>query len=272
MIRRLISTALACCLPLLITAGCAFDTTGLSAVAEDPVCGDGRVDDGEDCDEEELGGATCALLGYAGGELACAANCRFDETGCQGVPTCGNGALDPGEDCDGDLPGDESCESLGLGVGTLACNAACAWDLSDCEAPVCGDGQADGGETCDDGETDSCIGTCNAACDGPANVCGDGDVACGEECEEGDLQGADCTDFGYADPAGLACDGCSIDPSGCHSDCGDGVLDPGEVCEDGNTHDVTATDDFCGPLCTTTTWACAGGWPGYFPPTNTTVP
>ena len=137
---------------------------------------------------------------------------------------------------------------------------------------MCGDGQADGGETCDDGETDSCIGTCNAACDGPANVCGDGDVACGEECEEGDLQGADCTDFGYADPAGLACDGCSIDPSGCHSDCGDGVLDPGEVCEDGNTHDVTATDDFCGPLCTTTTWACAGGWPGYFPPTNTAVP
>lgn len=325
MTRRLFSVTLACSLLLISAAGCVFDTTGLSSVVDDPVCGDGQADLGEACDGADLDGRTCALLGYAGGTLACTADCQYDESGCtgegscgdgvrngganpeacdgadlggqtcqtqgfaggalacapncwfdvsgcHGPVTCGNGALDPGEDCDGDLLGDDTCESLGLGVGDLACNAACAYDLSGCEAPVCGDGQADGAEVCDDGETDSCAGTCNANCTGPANECGDGQVACGEACEEGHLQGANCTDFGYADPAGLACDGCDFDLSGCHSDCGDGVLDPGEVCEDGNTVAENGTTDFCGPLCTTTTWACAGGWPGYFPPTNTAEP
>ena len=183
MTRRLIFPAFACFL-LIPAAGCAFDTTGLSELHDGHYCGDGRVDDdtGEDCEGDDLQGRTCALLGYAGGTLACTADCRFDEagctgegfcgdgvrnggganedcdgddlggltcldrgfatgalacteacrfdeSGCTGVPTCGNGALDPGEDCDGDLPGDEDCESLGLGQGDLACNAACAYDI-----------------------------------------------------------------------------------------------------------------------------------------------
>ncbi len=247
---------------------CRFDESGCDGLP--PTCGNGEVNPGEDCDGLNLNQASCVTRGYDGGTLGCTVTCLFDESDCVGPPPCGNGQLDEGEDCDGADLGGGTCESLGLGAGDLACNAMCAYDLSGCFAPVCGDGSVDGDETCDDFETDECTGTCNADCSGPANLCGDGVVRCGEACEAGDLQGLDCTDFGYADPAGLACSGlCAPDTAGCHTDCGNGVLDPGEVCEDGNTNPITATDDFCGPLCTTQTWACAGAWPGYFPPSNT---
>ena len=249
------------------TADCRFDRSDCSGTG---VCGDGFLSAGEYCDGTELRGVTCESLGYAGGVLSCADDCTLDESACEDNSPCGDGLLDPGEDCDGANLGDETCESLGMGTGDLVCNEMCAYDLGGCSAPVCGDGGVDGDETCDDGENDECTGHCNADCTGPANVCGDGVVRCGEQCEAGDLQGLDCTYFGYAAPAGLACgDHCEPNPTGCHTDCGNGVLDAGEVCEDGNTDPANATTDFCSPLCTTETWTCAGSWPGYLPPTNT---
>lgn len=65
------------------------------------VCGNGRIEPGcpqlappaaggatgpratdESCDGAELGGASCASLGYAGGRLRCSRVCTFDTTGC----------------------------------------------------------------------------------------------------------------------------------------------------------------------------------------------
>ena len=40
-------------------------------------CGNGAIDDGEDCDGTELGGMDCVALGLAGGTLACS-GCTFD--------------------------------------------------------------------------------------------------------------------------------------------------------------------------------------------------
>jgi hypothetical protein len=37
----------------------------------------------EECDGTDLGGATCASLGYAGGALACSASCYFDISQCE---------------------------------------------------------------------------------------------------------------------------------------------------------------------------------------------
>ena len=61
----------------------ADDTTGVIEVVEAP-CGDGKIDPGEDCDSDELGGASCwslARLRAGGPGLACA-DCQFDTSGC----------------------------------------------------------------------------------------------------------------------------------------------------------------------------------------------
>jgi hypothetical protein len=49
----------------------------------DPVCGNGVIDDGEQCDGGNLGGFTCVDLGYSGGTLACdPVTCTYDASAC----------------------------------------------------------------------------------------------------------------------------------------------------------------------------------------------
>lgn len=120
---------------LACTDGCTFDTTGCTM--EPPVCGDGLVDPGEDCDGDELGGATCQSVGeFTGGILGCTQQCTFDTSGClHQPPACGNGVLDQGEDCDGEDLGGSICENVGdFAGGTLACNQLCELDTSGCVA------------------------------------------------------------------------------------------------------------------------------------------
>ncbi len=96
------------------------------------VCGNGVVEQGEECDGTVFGGATCESLGFAGGgHLDCTAQCTVDTSGCFGT-TCGNGHLDSGEECDGTSLGGESCESLGYIGGILRCRDSCTFDESSC--------------------------------------------------------------------------------------------------------------------------------------------
>jgi len=54
-------------------------------------CGNGVIDAGEPCDQNNLDGATCVSLGYAFGVLQCGANCAFDTSGCYSVRFTDNG-------------------------------------------------------------------------------------------------------------------------------------------------------------------------------------
>lgn len=47
-----------------------------------PGCGDGKKSPTEPCDGAALGGATCAGLGYTGGNLSCSGKCSLVTTGC----------------------------------------------------------------------------------------------------------------------------------------------------------------------------------------------
>jgi len=47
-------------------------------------CGDGVIQPGELCDGSALDNATCALLGYSGGSLACSSTCQFNVSSCTG--------------------------------------------------------------------------------------------------------------------------------------------------------------------------------------------
>lgn len=51
-----------------------------------PVCGNGVLETGEQCDGSNLGGQTCTSLGYSGGTLSCNANCTFNTSACTTAP------------------------------------------------------------------------------------------------------------------------------------------------------------------------------------------
>jgi cysteine-rich repeat protein len=109
-----------------------------TTTAEEPACGNGELEPGEQCDD-----------GNAVDGDGCEADCAFTP-----VELCGNGMLDEGEECDD-----------GNGDDTDACT-------STCKNAVCGDGLVqEGVEACDDGnpvDTDDCLSSCEAA------TCGDG--------------------------------------------------------------------------------------------------
>lgn len=98
-------------------------------------CGDGFIDPAEVCDGLLLEGETCEGLGYYGGELLCAADCRsLDEAPCLAVGRCGDGVIqgDQAETCDGTNLGGLDCPDLGYDRGELACGDTCTLDEGAC--------------------------------------------------------------------------------------------------------------------------------------------
>src|SRR5690606_28228767 len=118
-------------------------------------CGNGVIDDTEQCDGTNLRGRACSDLGAVyGGVLACTSTCGFDMSGCLFTPSCGDGVAHGPEQCDqSDLGPVTDCTSLGFDTGTISCHTSCAYDTSDCSggAPVCPNGvrNESAGEGCD---------------------------------------------------------------------------------------------------------------------------
>lgn len=234
-------------------------------------CGDGIVDPGEDCDDQNTSnedGCTNACLFnvcgdgflYVGVEQcdpgsanigpnqACVPGCMFN--------VCGDGFTGPGEQCDDGNPFD--------GDG---CN-------TDCTTGVCGNGIVDPGEDCDDqnfDDSDACLSTCVAA------QCSDGVVWAGvEECDDGPFNSnsAACTSMCTLNVCGDAhlfegveqCDpgedligpGMMCLPGCVVNGCGDGDTGPNEECDDGNADN---TDD-CTTACTIATCGDGFVWAG----------
>lgn len=108
---------------------CTFDTSGCTT---DPICGDGVIDTGEECDGTDFAGATCLTLGHTGGDLACSpATCLYDETGCTDAPDC-TGILSP-NDCVTCLEAN-CCPELATCNGTAGCIACLTGDQVSCDA------------------------------------------------------------------------------------------------------------------------------------------
>ena len=111
-------------------ADCTFDVSNCSEVT---TCGNGVIDGPKEvCDGSHLNSKTCALLGFAGGTLACdSMTCtQFDTSGCTpATETCGNGVKEGHELCDGsDFGlGSTDCHSYNSSFtgGTVACGGHC---------------------------------------------------------------------------------------------------------------------------------------------------
>lgn len=229
-------------------AGCGDD--------EQNDCGNGKLEEWEICDGENLGGLACTALQhehggfkYVRGELRCTDNCMLDESGCVAAGKCGNDVLETGEECDGMHMGITDCGDYVdmngvhpfLPGAPLTCNQmTCGYDFSNCTAAgSCGNGQIEGGEECDldnlAGQTCKDFGAYggNLRCFAPGTVgectldmqdcdregtCGDGQVQPAfEECEPGQPITKDCGDLGK-EAGAVTCDAksCNHDTTDCH--------------------------------------------------------
>jgi hypothetical protein len=129
---------------LACAVGCTLDTSGCNPFpAPPPTCGNGARDGSEQCDGTDLGGATCASLGFTpDGTLACTAGCGFDTSGCgcrsQAFPATGqmtchdsSGTLIPcaGSGHDGEIQAGATLAYVDNGDGTITdVNTGLTWE------------------------------------------------------------------------------------------------------------------------------------------------
>lgn len=217
-----------------------------------PVCGDGMVDDGEECDDGNMSDAD-----------GCLALCKLAACG-DGIVYLGSEECDDGNGVQTDNCLDDCLEaSCGDGVvwmGKESCDDGNNVDnddcTNDCALSSCGDAAVQMGEECDDGnaiDTDACKSSCTynvcgdgvieegiEICDDGNAVLTDGCVACAPaKCGDGHVQAdvEECDDKNLVDT-----DACS---NSCKLRCGNGVVDAGEECDDGNKEG----NDTCSPAC-----------------------
>jgi len=219
-------------------------------------CGDGKLDDGEYCDDGNLfGGDGCTELCQIEADW----ECLVPGQPCTYSAVCG----------DGKLASVEACDDFNT-VGGDGCSADCRMveDGWQCRVPgkhcvaFCGDGKImAGAENCDDNNAvsgDGCSSTCltepgydcsSGVC--VASDCGNGVVEVGESCDLGAANG-----HFNGDATGCS-KTCTQEPNcraggvtqACETRCGDGNIDPGEQCDDANGVD----GDGCSALCTVET-------------------
>ena len=215
---------------LTCSAACLRNVSGCTG--KKAVCSNGLIEAGEECDGSNLGGLTCASMGYATGALSCSTSCQRILTGCSGgVASCGNGLIEAGEQCDGVNLGGQTCTSLGYAGGPLTCGTTCQRVVSACIVPDAGI-PPDAGSTPDAGvpdavQPDSAITPDSTQPDstqpdsaqpdsatGP--ICGDSLITGQEDCDGTQLGGYTCATLGLG-AGNLTCNSttCLFDTSGC---------------------------------------------------------
>lgn len=104
-------------------------------VVDDPVCGDGVMEDAEECDIDDFGGQFCSDVNplFVGGYLYCLPTCVIDVAHCE-LPLCGDDNAEGNEECDGYDMGDlADCKDHGFRCGFTTCNDEdCTINTDDC--------------------------------------------------------------------------------------------------------------------------------------------
>jgi len=205
---------------LLVACGSAGGGGGGTGTA---VCGDGFRSGNEICDGSDLGGMTCATLGFKGGTPSCTATCAFDAGTC-----CNDSCVNVGDTtCSGDkvqtcLPQQNGCRQFADTVdcaqsaqqcavnnsGTAACNAGCVDACPTLNATQCNAGVV---ETCQAG-TDGCrdwVATTDCKLQGKACDATGGTAQCSGSCAD------QCTTDGETSCSGNVLQTCSQGQDGC---------------------------------------------------------
>ena len=214
------------------------------------LCGNGKVDDGEDCDDGPNNGAPGS---------PCRSDCTFavpeDKDFCGDGKVSGSEVCDDGDNngkygfCKSDCSGKGPHCGDGIKNGSETCddgknNGQYGYCKSNCsgKGPYCGDGIKNGSEICDDGANNGQEGYCHADC---LSYCGDGNTDPGEICDEGE-------DNGFVEHCNAFCSG-YVEPR-----CGDGIINGVEVCDDGDGHN-DGYFGHCKPDCSGIEQLCGNG-------------
>lgn len=174
-----------------------------SMSAPSPSCGDGILQENEECDQGLLNSAVmpdvcrtdCRLPRCGDGVVdtvlheQCdtaqkgSGDCRHD---CS-LPRCGDGVIDETEECDGSVNCNARCRAIDEQIASFSTSSS----SPGISLPVCGNGRKETGEECDAGKNNSNTipDACRVLCKLPR--CGDGIRDSREQCDDGNLQGGD---------------------------------------------------------------------------------
>lgn len=117
-----------------LSTSCSFQVT-VQDLGQLCSCGNGVVDNGEQCESGQLGSATCQSLGFPDGGVLDCSSCQYDTSRCA---YCGDERVDGTEECDGTNFDSRTCLTEGFTGGQLACSSSCRLIKSGCTS--CGDG------------------------------------------------------------------------------------------------------------------------------------
>ncbi|HEY4181101.1 MAG TPA: hypothetical protein VGM90_29860 [Kofleriaceae bacterium] len=97
-----------------------------------PGCGDGVVNNNEECDGADLGATIdCTSVGfYDHSPVTCAVDCQYNTDACS--EKCGDTVVNGPELCDGDTVEGRSCLDYGYGSGRLSCADSCTPTFDSC--------------------------------------------------------------------------------------------------------------------------------------------
>jgi hypothetical protein len=155
-------------------------------------CGNGQLNNGEQCDGNNLNNQSCQTQGFGGGTLACNGSCGFNTSGCANE-VCN-------DNIDNDFDGQIDCADANC-TNNNACN-----EIGECN---------DNTDNDNDGQTDCNDSDCanDAAC---VAACGDGQInQATEDCEGTNLNGQNCQSVGF-NAGTLSCSAfCTFDTSSC---------------------------------------------------------
>lgn len=131
------------------------------------VCGDGILDNGEECEPEE---SPCPNGQYCDDDCTCIG--------------CGNGRIDEGKQCDY-MAVPNGCEGRGDGGTYCTDDCVCIYGTQQPSVGVsyCGDGILDSGEECELGEAPFCPDGQYCGEDCTCIGCGNGKIDEGERCD-----------------------------------------------------------------------------------------
>ena len=162
-----------------LPAWCTPECLNAGAPALNAVCGNGYLEPGEDCDDNNTApndGCSVRCINEGSNTLYSAPS------------VCGDGSVGIGEECeDGNIVSGDGCSSLCLREGSSSVGAECGNGITAALGEDCDDGNLTNGDGC----SAICLNEGSITSSLVYAVCGDGSVGLGEECEDGNTDSGD---------------------------------------------------------------------------------